>query len=427
MGGSVGMTKARVSKPDPGSTGTARDEFFLGRQPIVGREGELVAYELLFRSSQHDRAMVVDDVYATATVIKHAFSDLGIEAALGTKRGFINFDEHLLMSDIVEALPRDQVVLEVLEHVELTLEVVERCRALREAGYLLALDDVVHISGNWRTALPHVNFVKIDISEMTEPEIAALVGELRGHDVKLLAEKVETAEQYRFCRNLGFDLFQGYFLARPTILSGRSVHPSTLLLFKVIRLIAVDAEMAELEDAMRQAPDLMLRVLRMANASTMRQANKIYSLRNAIVVLGRLRISRIVQIMLFAQHRDRDPNSDPLVQMAAVRGRLMEEIATSLGLAQVRDRAFMVGILSVADALFSQPMIEILAILNLESPLQEALLHRRGTLGTLLTLVEAIETENTAIFTATARQLGLTNMDAFNRWHVAALTWAASL
>jgi c-di-GMP-related signal transduction protein len=145
------------------------------------------------------------------------------------------------------------------------------------------------------------------------------------------------------------------------------------------------------------------------------------------VVLGRLRISRIVQIMLFAQHRDRDPDSDPLVQMAAVRGRLMEEIATSLGLAQVRDRAFMVGILSVADALFSQPMIEILAILNLESPLQEALLHRRGTLGTLLTLVEAIETENTAIFTATARQLGLTNMDAFNRWHVAALTWAASL
>lgn len=403
------------------------DEYFLGRQPIVGRRGELLAYELLFRSSFRDRAMVIDDIYATATVIKHAFSGLGIETALGSKKGFINFNEQLLMSDVVEALPREQVVLEILEHVAVTPAVVERCRVLHEAGYTLALDDVVHLTDDWRAALPYISVIKLDISEMAEADIEALVGELRRHDVKLLAEKVETAEQYKFCHGLGFDLFQGYFLARPTVITGRSVQPSTLLLLKTLRLISADAETDALEDALRQAPDLMLRVLRMAHLATVEQPNKIYSLRNAIVVLGRVQIGRIVQIMLFAQHRDRDPDSDLLVQTAAVRGRLMEEIADALGLARVRERAFMVGILSAADSLFSQSMAEILGLLNLDDTLQDALLHRRGPLGALLTLVEAIETENTNTFLSTAKQLGLTDMRAFNRWHIAALKWAASL
>ena len=408
-------------------TAPAENEFFLGRQPIVGRGRELVAYELLFRSSLVDQAMVIDDVYATASVIKHAFSGLGIQSALGNKKGFINFDERLLMSDVIAVLPRDRVVLEILEHVPMTPRVIERCKALAADGYTLGLDDVVRLTDGMRAVLPYVAYVKVDVSVLTEPQIVALLQELKAYNVTLLAEKVETVEQYRFCIAAGFHLFQGYFLARPTIISGRSVQPSTLLLLKIFRLIAADAEIEDLEKALRQAPDLTVRLLRMANSVAMQRLYKIYSLRNAILVLGQIQISRIVQLMLFAQQWDVDLNTDPLVQTAAVRGRLMEEIADSLGLSKVRDRAFMVGILSLADSLFNQSLIDILEILNLDDSLHDALLHRRGHLGALLNLVEASENADNRTFISVARELGLTDMNDFNRWQVDALRWAGSL
>jgi EAL and modified HD-GYP domain-containing signal transduction protein len=159
----------------------------------------------------------------------------------------------------------------------------------------------------------------------------------------------------------------------------------------------------------------------------MQRPNKIYSLRNAILVLGQIQIGRIVQLMLFAQQWDADLGTDPLVQTAAVRGRLMEEIADSLGLSKVRDRAFMVGILSLADSLFSQSLIEIVEILNLEEALHDALLHRRGHLGALLNLVEASENADSRTFISVARELGLSDVSEFNRWQVEALRWASSL
>jgi EAL and modified HD-GYP domain-containing signal transduction protein len=199
------------------------------------------------------------------------------------------------------------------------------------------------------------------------------------------------------------------------------------VLLKIFRLIAAEAETDELEKALRQAPDLTVRLLRVANSVAMHRPNKIYSLRNAIVVLGQLQIGRIVQLMLFAQQWDADLSTDPLVQTAAVRGRLMEEIADSLGLSKVRERAFMVGILSLADSLFGQPLLEILQILNLDIVLQDALVHRRGHLGALLNLVEASENADSRTFISVARELGLSDMDDFNRWQVDALRWAGSL
>jgi c-di-GMP-related signal transduction protein len=403
------------------------NEFFLGRQPIVGRKRELFAYELLFRTSRINAAPVVDDTYATANVIKHAFSDLGIDTALGDRKGFINFDERLLMSDLMETLPRDRVVLELLEHMPMTPPVIDRCQALQQDGYALGLDDVVALTDGLKAVMPYIAFVKVDVSVLDEVQISALVRELQAHDAKLLAEKIETSEQYQFCRSAGFDLFQGYYFAKPTVITGRSVQPSTRLLLEIVRLITVEAEIGDLEQALRQAPDLTVRLLRIANSVAVQPNNKIYSLRNAIYVLGRRPISRIVKLMLFAQQCDGDLNTDPLVQTAAVRGRLMEEIADKLGLSKVRDRAFLVGILSLADSLFSQSLLDILDILNLDNTLREALLHRRGHLGALLNLVEASENGDSPTFSAVARELGLSDMDDFNRWQVDAMRWAASL
>lgn len=403
------------------------NQFFLGRQPIVGMQRELVAYELLFRSSRTNAALILNDVSASAAVIQYAFSDLGVQSALGEKSGFINLSEALLMSDIIEILPRDRVVLEILETVAITPEVLARCRQLKNAGYTLAMDDVMGLSEAQKSMLPLMSFVKVDVLTMVRTDVAALVRDLKSFEVTLLAEKIDTDEQYAFCRDLGFHLFQGYFFAKPVILSGRSVQPSAQVLIKLLGLIAADAEIEELEEVLKHAPDLTLRLLRLANSAAFNRAHKVTTVRSAILMLGRLQLSRLVQIMLFAQHSGNSIARDPIIQTAAVRGRLMEGMAAALGWANIRDQAFMVGMLSLADTLFGQSRPDVLALLNLEQSLQEALLTYTGRLGALLRLVETSERPDGGNILSQMTKLGLSDFDQFNRSQVEALKWASAL
>ena len=243
------------------------DQFFLGRQPIVGRDNELVAYEFLFRSSAANTAVISDDVAASAAVIQYLFAGLGMDAALGGKRGFINLSEELLMSESIELLPRDKVVLEILETVPLTPRVAARCQELKNLGYALALDDVTELTVAHQNFLPLIDVVKLDVLGMAPERIAALVGMLKPFELTLLAEKIDTTEQHEFCHGLDFDLFQGFFFARPVMLTGRTVQPSALALLNLLGLIAKDAEIEEIEQAFKQAPDLMVHLLKIANSA----------------------------------------------------------------------------------------------------------------------------------------------------------------
>jgi c-di-GMP-related signal transduction protein len=398
--------------------------FFLGRQPIVGRDRELVAYELLFRSSMTNAATVLDDVAASATVIQHIFSDLGMPLALGDKQGFINLPTPLLMSDLIEVLPPERIVLEILESVTLTPDVVTRCQQLQEAGYRLALDDVVGLSPDTQAVLPLVKLVKLDMMALCREEIIDLVRDLRPYGLTLLAEKVETLEQYEFCRELGFDLFQGYFFAKPVILTGRTVPPSSLALLRLLGLIIADAEVEELEHVLKQAPSLTLRLLKMVNAAAFGMKKKISTLREAIFMIGRMQLSRLVQIMLFAQQSSLAATSNPVLHAAIVRARLMEGLADALGWPGLRDRAFMVGMLSLIDVVFQQPMADLLALTNVEDTLQSAIMHRSGPLGRLLQLVMASEAEDGAALRALLPQFPHLQADLFNQLQVEALNWA---
>lgn len=403
------------------------DVFYLGRQPIVGRHRELLGYELLFRSGTRNMATVVDDFAATATVIHNAFLSLGIQGAIGDHLGFINVNEDVLMSDVIEILPRDRIVLEILEHVPITPSLIARCRELKEQGYHLALDDVVQITEAQARLFDCLTYLKLDVTAMAESQLQEFIALGHRHRLTLLAEKVETEEQFDAYRALGVDCFQGYFFARPTVLSGRAVPPSKILLIKLMRLLASDADVDTLERALKEAPDLTVRLLRMANSVAMKQVNKVSSLRNAILVLGRVQIGRLLQIMLFAGHFGADLASDPLVQLAAIRGRMMEHLAKAQGLSHLCGEAYIVGILSLADAVFGQSMVELLKMLNLDTGLEEALLYRRGPLGRLLILVETSEHPESPAFIAALVEMRGTDAAAFNRMQVDAMRWASSL
>ncbi|MCB8875228.1 EAL and HDOD domain-containing protein [Acidisoma silvae] len=420
------MTAFRATT-EPERKGTLAADVFLGRQPIVGKHRELFAYELLFRSGQPNFAAVVDDVAATATVIDTMFSALGLQQALGDRRGFINVNADVLMSDIVEILPPSRIVLEILEHVDLTPAILARCKQLRARGFQLALDDVVDLKPEHRVFLHHVDYVKFEIAGQERAALAKLVRDVRAHGARPLAEKVEAVAQYEDCKAIGFDLFQGYFFARPTVLTARRMQPSKMVLIRILRLLAQDPDNSTLEVAVKEAPDLAMRLLRMASSAAFSPVHKVTSLRQAIFLLGHQAIGRLVQIMLFAEHGGTKLGSDPLVQTAAVRGRLMENLAVALGRAHLREEAFTVGILSLADSLFGQSMAELAELLNLADDLRAALVARSGALGQLLNLVEASESRDAKSLAAMADLWGDQDRMDFNRLQVEAIAWASRL
>ena len=369
------------------------DEVFIGRQPILDRDNELFAYELLFRSGRaRNEAHVQDNLAATASVISHAFAELGIEQALGPYKGFINCDETLLLSDIIEILPPDKIVLEVLETVEVTPAIVERCGELKTRGFTLALDDFVNYEDRWRPLLELVEIVKVDLMPLDQAGLARTTAALRRFPLKLLAEKVDSREQARHCHQLGYDLFQGYFFARPAIIAGRKLGHSQLSLVRLLGLVLGDAETSELETAFKHEPGLSVNLMRLTNSVATGVRTKVTSLRHAITVLGRRQLQRWLQILLYTNPAGGNVAS-PLLQLAATRGRLMELMAGKLhpGNREIEDRAFMTGIMSLMPTLMGVELAEILKGINVATEVREALETRSGEVGRLLRLAEALE------------------------------------
>ncbi|MCA1979815.1 MAG: EAL domain-containing protein [Thiobacillus sp.] len=368
-------------------------EIFLGRQPILDREQRVVAYELLFRAGHTATAGVTDDMQATASVIYHAFSEMGIQAVLGPHLGFINVSADMLLSETIELLPRAQVVLELLETVAVTDDVVARCHALRQQGFALALDDFVY-DDSYRPLLNLVDIVKIDLLLHTQDELAAIVARLKQWPVKLLAEKVDNAEQAAHCHALGFDYFQGYFFAKPAVLSARRTQPAQLALLELLDLVLADADTAVIERVFKQHPNLTYNLLRLVNSAGGGAARQIATVSQAVLLLGRKQLQRWLQLLVFTL-QEGTPYPSPLLLLAATRGRTMELLAQRRGGdATVRDSAFMTGIFSLIEGVIGKPLAEIVRELNLGEQLAAALLHRAGELGALLALAESVEQQD---------------------------------
>lgn len=364
-------------------------QFLLGRQPILDRGSNTVAYELLFRSTEG--GAVTDNRRATATVIAHAFNELGLAAVLGNARAFINFDAELLLSDTVELLPRERTVLEILETVEVTPEVVDRCGELRAKGFGFALDDIIQLDEAHGPILPFIDVIKVDVLAIPPGDLQRVVRSVRRPGVKLLAEKVDSHEQARRCMELGFDLFQGFFFAKPVVLRGRRADPSRRVLVELLQRVLTNASNREIELLFKQAPELSYKLMRLVNSVGMGLREPIRSLAHALVVLGRQQLQRWLQLLLFAHHSTGDFPS-PLLNLAAGRGKLMELLAEKGSSdREFRELAFMSGILSLLDTLMEMPMAEVLAQISLPEEVRAALLQRAGHLGHLLQVVEALE------------------------------------
>lgn len=401
--------------------------FFLGRQPILDRNQNLVAFELLFRQEETDeKANVINDLSASANVIINAYCQLGIQNVLGKQRGFINADPDLVMSDIISLLPAKHVVLEIKETALVTAEFMQRCNELKQKGYQFALDNIVAMNTKVEQLLPLVSVVKVDVLAVEKKELAELVTELNRWPVLLLALKVENREQEAYCMQLGFQMFQGYYFARPEVLAVKRADPGKLSLLKLLTLVMGDSDIEEIEKEFKHQPGLSYNLMRMVNSVASGVPQKINSIKHAIMILGRKQLQRWIQLLLYTANQSDDSMSNALMQTAAARGKLMELVATTERPHDKnhQERAFMVGILSLLDVLLGIEMQQIVDKLGIPDDMSQALLARDGRLGQELKLIEANEKGEVTAIQSILTELGFLSLNELADIEIQAIGWA---
>lgn len=369
----------------------------MGRQPILNGLEEIVGYELLFRSPQSlTSANFESHVQASSQIIVDILTSFGIHEVLGEHRGFVNVNAEMLLSDSIELLPHDIISLELLEDVVITPELIARCRDLKDKGFQLALDDHRYAPVFEPFYEGLADIIKLDLIATPLEELYQEVERFKRYPVMLLAEKVDSRHVYLRSRRMGFELFQGYFFARPTVVQKIRMAKASGVFFRLLQQLSCDAEIAAIEETFKQSPAMTYKLLLLVNSVAFSSREKIRTVRHAITQVGLQNLRRWVQLAIFAEEGGQGLNN-PLMDMAAVRAAFMEELAR-LELKNSKllrhahpDESFMVGSLSMLKDIYDISMSEIVANLNLTDEIQDALVNRGGDLGTLLCVTEMME------------------------------------
>ncbi|MEL0639610.1 HDOD domain-containing protein [Pseudoalteromonas aliena] len=363
---------------------------FVARQAIFNRHQNVVAYELLFRDSPKNYFPGIAEGKATARLIMENQLNLGTRHITSGKKALINIGPESLKLDLCAFLPCQDVVIELLETIEPNDANYELCRELFHNNYKLALDDFVY-KPQWDRFLKLVKLVKFDITITPLSEIIPIIQKLQKYKkIKLLAEKLETKEDFKLAYEMGFDYFQGYFFARPTMIKQTDIDYNYGL------VVAIYTEI------MKQNPDLKVivglfeldaalayKLLRLINSGVFPIQNNIPSLKQALVYLGHERLKKFVSLIVTAHTADKKPAE--LMQLCVVRARFCELIAKKIAKPQVGE-AFLTGLFSLLDAILDQPMSFLIEKLPFPDEIKAALLNEKNTLYYILNVVKAYET-----------------------------------
>jgi c-di-GMP-related signal transduction protein len=356
-------------------------QVVVGRQPITDRSGDVVAYELLHRSSGLQAVPTAGD-RMTVEVVLGALS-IGLDQLVGDKWMFCNAEHSVLTGRTPVSLPPERTVIEVLESVVIDDEVVEGCRRLVAAGFRLALDDFVWVPHAERL-LELADVVKIDVLALTRADALALVARCRPYGVQLLAEKVETAEDLAWAMDAGFDYFQGYAIERPAVVHGRTVGASAAAQVDLaLTMLTEDLDLDALEHTLRREPGLVVQILQLASFGSNRGLRRdVHTVREALMLLGTTRIRQWIGLTVLGSQTASTP--DALVT-ALCRARMAELLAPARGVPS--EVAFTAGLLSALDLLLGVTLTELDGTLDLEPRLKAAAIRREGPLGCLVSEV----------------------------------------
>ena len=358
---------------------------FVGRQPIFDRHLKLVGYELLFREEGvQPGERRADGDTCTAQVVLNTFLDIGLDSVVGAHTAFINATRAFLVERLALHLPPHRVVIEVLEDVVPDDGVMAALEELRDRGYVIAPDDFV-LDSMASPMVPLAHVVKVDISQVEPAQWPVYVERLSRPDLRLLAERVETHEQFARCAALGFEWFQGFFLARPSVVRGAARRrPHQLATLRLLGLLErSDSSLDEVVDALSRDPSLSYRLLQVINSAAFGLRRRVDSLRQALVMLGLRRVHGWVTLMVLGGLSDRPPE---LLTSALLRGRMCELLGERVHPGR-GPAYFTTGLLSLLDVMLGLPWDELEAHLPLSADVLAATRRREGELGQVLDAV----------------------------------------
>jgi EAL and modified HD-GYP domain-containing signal transduction protein len=373
--------RAATGVVDPGSL------VYIGRQPILDIAGRLVGYELLQRTAPGE-AWAEDDEILTMTVTAKALVEFGLDRLVGTAAAYVNTPAGFLIDDMYRVFPPEQTVLEVLERVTVDDDLVAALKRARSAGYRLALDDYQGDPA-FEPLLDHVDIVKVDIAGLSADARRRVFRYLQGRapHARVVAEKVEDTTDVALTQSLGAHLFQGFFFAKPTVLTTAKTPSHATILFQLTQALEdPDMDMRHVSSLVAHEPRLSYQLLRLVNSASIGLTREVDSVERASTLLGADHLRRLVLLLIVAL---RSNGPDELVTMAVLRAKLCESLAKHYGAEPAP--AFTTGMLSMIDVAFQRPMEELLAELPLRPEIRDALVHRTGALGALLTDVVAYE------------------------------------
>jgi EAL and modified HD-GYP domain-containing signal transduction protein len=395
-------------------------EIFVARQPIFDSQQKIYGYELLFRSGLDNMFRNPDPNQATSKVIVDSFFLLDLSTLTGGKRAFINIPRDILLNEYVFLVPKDLIVAEILETVRPDAEVISACEKLKQAGYLLAMDDFVY-DEMYRPLVELADFIKVDFLSTAIDERRSLIRKLTPLGKRFLAEKVETPEVLREASDLGYTYFQGYFFSKPTILSGRDIPAYKLHYLRILREIhRPELDFRELEGIIKQEVSVSFKLLRYINSAFFGLRNKITSILQAIVLLGEKEIKKWISLITLANMGQDKP--DELVILAIIRAKFCESLAFYMGLRHRSEDLFLMGMLSLIDAILGQPLSDILKEIPVADDVKKGLLGEENRLHDIYQYVLAFEKGDWDLLSKQTAKLGIDEATSY-RLYFDAINW----
>ncbi len=389
---------------------------YVARQPIFDRAQNVFGYELLFRNGLEDYFNADPDMAARSTLDSSLL--FGLKTLCDGRRAFVNCTREVLLKDLITLLPSNQTVVEVLESVEPDDRVIAACQRLKEAGYVIALDDFA--LNDPRAALCDLaDILKIDIRATTPDERAEILHTYGPQKCRMLAEKVETPQEFREVRERGFIYFQGYFFCRPELMVTREVPASRLHYLRLLELIShPELDLRDLERLIKQEASICYRLLRYLNSPVFGFAREIQSVRHAMVILGERELRRWIRLVVAVSAAEQ--KCSELVLMGLARARFCELLSSRL---QLPSDLFLMGLLSVMDAVLEVGMDALLEQLPVDREIKAALLGQPSRLRPLYRLMLAQESGEWDEASTLAQQLHLSDKEAGTNWWQA-MQWA---
>ncbi|MGA3186566.1 MAG: HDOD domain-containing protein [Bryobacteraceae bacterium] len=402
-------------------------DVFVARQAILNRNKDLYGYELLFRSSGEKNLYDgTDSSSATSQVIANTLFSAGLEGITGGKKAFINFDRTMLLNGAFSILPKDTLVIEVLESVEPDEEVIAACARLSEDGYTLALDDFVH-HPKFEPLVEKVHFIKVDLLTTPRGEQRRLVSKYRNHGIRMLAEKVETVEEFEWARSIGFDYFQGYFFTKPIVIRGRQISTSKMACLRLLQEAQrEELDFEKLRELIKDDVSFSYKLLRFTNSALFAFKSEIRTIEHALMVLGEDGIRRWVSIAAIARLANDKPRE--LIVQSLVRAQFAERLAGLAGFSAAPS-CFQMGLFSLLDALLDRSIQYALQQIKLTPAVEDALLGTASTedrMAAVYALVRGYEAGDWDKVTRHANSLGIPAAE-MGTAYVESVHWASEV